>query len=89
MQKYKIIGIYYSKPKLTRDANGEAMSFRYGICANIGQLFDFNGMGLKTVENIVYNKELDLFEITFVKGGVLTVPRQADTEVLYEEIKEK
>lgn len=80
--KYKIVGIYYSKPRLIRGADGEAVATRVGLYINIGKPADFNGMGMKVVENIEFKD--DYFHIYFKKGGLLVVPYGLDTEILYD-----
>jgi hypothetical protein len=82
--KYKITGIYYSKPRILRDANGEVLPARVGIWIDVGQLADFNSLGQKKVEEIIFDKELNCFKVFFVKGGMKTVPYLLDTEVVYE-----
>jgi hypothetical protein len=87
--KYKIIGLYYTKPRLIQGADGEVRPARVGIWIDIGGIADFNSIGQKKVIDIQYHEDERLFYVYFDKGGMRTIPYLADTEVTYNEINEK
>jgi hypothetical protein len=87
--KYKIAGIWYTKPRLLRDANGEALPTRVGEFIDIGQLANYNSVGMKRVVDIIYDEDSKYFSVYFDKGGMKVIPLLPDTEILYEEINAK
>lgn len=87
--QYKIHSIYYTKPSITRDANGEVVYYRYGCCVTVGIPAPFDGQFEKKVTRIEFNEETNSFRVYFDKGGLKTVPFLADTEVTYENITDK
>ena len=82
--KYKIAGIWYSKPFLARNADGEVSHTRVGESFFINQLANFDNIGLKKVVDIVYDEDNRLFSVFFDKGGLKVVKYQYDTEVTYQ-----
>lgn len=83
--KYKIIGIWYSKPVILRDAHGEAHPGRNGVTICVGSV-DMFGVGTKVVTSIEFDKELNAFRVNYKQGGLKIVPYLQDTEVTYNEI---
>jgi hypothetical protein len=90
--EYIIKAISYSKPRILLDRDGEAIPARYVVIYAVGVLTDLAGGGMRKVDEIVYNKDLDAFEIRFdtinklfPKKGLIVVPRLPDTEILYQE----
>lgn len=88
MPKYKITSIYYTKPAMTRDANGEAVFFRFGVNLTVGLHADYDKNGAKVIASIDFNEKERQFYIHFVGGGLKTVQWQNDTEVTYKEVKD-
>jgi hypothetical protein len=87
--RYKITGIFYTKPRLIHSADGEVHAARVGIWVDVGQPADFNSIGQKRVTAIEYDEDNRLFKVYFDKGGMRTIPLSSDTEITYEEINEK
>ena len=85
--KYKIAGLYYSKPALTRNVDGEAFSYRYGVYINVGQACDYDGLAPRRVTNIMFDKDSNSFRVHYDKGGLKIIPFLEDTEVVYQEEK--
>ena len=83
-EKYKIIGIYYTKPKITYDSGGEVIMGRIGVWLDVGSFGEFNGIGQKKVLSIDYDATLNSFRITYDKGGLRVIPMLPDTEITYE-----
>ncbi len=82
--KYKITGLYYSKPRLVRGADGEAMPVRTGMYVNVGLPYEANGIAPRTVESIEWDYDINSFKVYFKKGGLLVIPKHFDTEIFYE-----
>jgi hypothetical protein len=87
--KYKIAGIWYTKPFLSRGADGEVSHTRVAESFFINQPSNFDGYGLKKVVDIVYDEDNRLFSVFFDKGGLKIVQYQYDTEVTYQMIDAK
>lgn len=93
---YVIKAVYYSKPKMVANSNGEPVAGRYGVLFTVGQRTEITGIGWRKVSEIVYSKEIDGFEIRFNDvsneyplKGLITIPRLQDTEVYYEIVEAK
>ena len=84
--KYKIVSIWYTKPVIRPDANGGIVFGRASATVTVGELDNFS-IGMKKVEKIEYDKNLNAFKIYYTKGGLKVIPMREDTEVSYEEIK--
>ena len=87
--KYKIAGIWYTKPFLARGGDGEVSHTRVAESYFINQLANFDNIGLKKVVDIVYDDDNRLFSVFFDKGGLKVVQYQYDTEVTYQLADEK
>ena len=86
---YKIAGLYYSKPRLVRGADGEALPTRLGVYVTVGMPFDFGGIAPREVVRIEFKQDYNEFYIHLKGNALLTVPKQYDTEVYYETFKER
>jgi hypothetical protein len=86
MDKYKIFAIYYSKPIIRPNSNGEIIFGSIGVTLEVGQTDNF-GLNLKKIESIEYDEDMRAFRVNFPKGGLKIIPLQGDTEVTYELIK--
>ena len=94
--EYVIKAIYYSKPRILTNAQGEPVAGRYGVLYTVGLKAEITGIGFRKVTSIIYSKDIDGFEIRFddidkvyPRKGLITVPRLADTETYYEVIENK
>jgi hypothetical protein len=87
--KYKIVGIWYTKPFLSRGSDGEVSHTRVAESFFVNQPSNFDGYGLKKVVDIVYDEDNRLFSVFFDKGGLKVVQYQYDTEVTYQMIDVK
>jgi hypothetical protein len=90
---FTIKSIYYTKPRLIHNSNGEPIASRYGVIVIKGQRMEIfsSQVGMRIVENIAFDEDTKAFEITFKaetkiypNPGLLVVPLQPDTEVYYE-----
>ena len=86
MEQYKIVGLYYSKPKTVRGADGEALHTRVGVWVTVGSIAEYDFIMGKVVESIVWDENLRQFKVYYKMGGLRIIPYLADTEVTYEEI---
>jgi hypothetical protein len=86
MENYKIISIYYTRPVVLHDSDGEVHPGRAGVWITVGVPDSF-GIGQKEVTNIVYDKDSNSFKVSYKSGGLKVIPYLFDTEVSYLEVK--
>jgi hypothetical protein len=86
--QYKISGLYYTKPIVRYDGNGVMQSARTGVYLTVGELDNF-GVGMKKIDRIEYDNDLNAFRVYFFKGGLKVIPHSPEVEVYYEEINTK
>ena len=89
-KKYKIVGLYYTRPRIMTATDGSPVSARYGVTIEVNRRVAFVGDRQRPVESITYVD--NYFKITLkeekdVPNGLLVIPMLPDTEVFYEEIK--
>jgi len=94
--EYIIKAIYYSKPRILTNAQGEPVAGRYGVLYTVGLMSEITGLGFRKVSSITYSREIDGFEVrfediskAFPRKGLITVPKLTDTEIYYEIIENK
>lgn len=83
-EKYKIVSIYYSKPRVYSSPTGEPVAGRIGINITVGMACDYDGMAAKQVERIEYDTKLVAFKVYYRNKGMKVIPKLSDTEVVYE-----
>ena len=89
MAETKIVSIYYTKPGMSRDANGEAVYYRYGCWVTVNEPAPYSDKWLKKVISILWDEDLRQFMVYFDKGGFKTIPYLPDTEVTYEYVTQE
>lgn len=89
MTETKIISLYYTKPGITRDANGEVVYHRYGCWITVGGTAPYDWKGEKKVDRIEWDEDTRQFRVFFSQGGFKTIPYLTDTEVTYEYVTKK
>lgn len=93
---YKIIGLFYTKPRIVLDGNLEPVASRLAVSIRVGILFELMaGYGMRKVSRIKFAEEEKQFYVyfdecnrQFPRKALLTIPLLADTEVFYEEVSE-